>query len=309
MLSRFNYRIHAVACRILIGLGTAHVLGTLVDVFAPTFFAPDSPRVLAQMRATLVELGAWVGAERLSVWNMHLGCSFSTGFGLALIGAVQLLVRRANPILLASTPIVPLATVITIAWAVIAASWWFWVPLLGITLAALGFAWTWYALRGVAPPAPAPAADMRLLWLGALAMGMAGALHGLGTIPDIFVDGVFAPVSPAVRRAMTGSDVMLPSLFEASTPIWSAYLGYHLSHGLGVAGFALTPWLMARDLPCVIAHDRDLQALYATLSLLWFAVALAFWFYAPMLVSGMAATCHLALMVRQRRTLPISGQT
>src|SRR5438034_6870195 len=100
MLSRFTYRIHAVACWILIGLGTAHGLGTLVDVFAPTFFAPRDPQVLAQMRATPAALGTWVAAERLTVWNNHLGCSFSTGFGLAFIGAVQVLLRRANPLLL-----------------------------------------------------------------------------------------------------------------------------------------------------------------------------------------------------------------
>ena len=40
MLSRGNSRIHALACWVLIGRGVAHGLGTLVDVFAPTFFVP-----------------------------------------------------------------------------------------------------------------------------------------------------------------------------------------------------------------------------------------------------------------------------
>jgi hypothetical protein len=256
------------------------------------------------MRATPVALGTWVGGERLTVWNNHLGTSFSTGFGLAFIGAVQLLLRRSNPLLLAATPIVPLATVMTFAWAVIAATCWFWVPFLGIALAALGFAWTWYALRGVAPPAPMPAADVRLLWLGVLAMGVAGALHGLGTFPDIFMDGVFSPASPDVRRAMEGSDLLLPAVFGVATPTWGAYLGFNLSHGLGVTGFALTAGLLARDLPGVVARDRALQALFAAASLLWFAVALAFWFYAPMLVTGIAATCHLVFLLRRPRALP-----
>ena len=47
MLSSSTYRIHGLACWILIGLGTAHALGTLVDAFAPTFFAPSDLQVVA----------------------------------------------------------------------------------------------------------------------------------------------------------------------------------------------------------------------------------------------------------------------
>src|SRR5215475_13082938 len=54
MLTRSTCRIHGLACWILIGLGTAHALGTLVDIFVPTFFAPRHPQTLADMRATTV---------------------------------------------------------------------------------------------------------------------------------------------------------------------------------------------------------------------------------------------------------------
>jgi hypothetical protein len=237
------------------------------------------------------------------VWHNHLGCNFSHGLGLAFLGAVQLLLRRSNALLLAATPVVPLATVMTVAWAVLAATCWFWVPFVALALAALGFARTWYALCGIAALAPAPAADVRLLSLGVLAMGVAGTFHGLGTFPDFFVDGFFSPASPGVRRAMAGSNLLLPGLFGATTPAWDAYLGFNLSHGLGVAGFALTAWLLARDLPGVLARDRALRALFAAASLFWFAVAITCWFYAPMAVAGMAATCHLAFLWRRPHTL------
>src|SRR5205807_4309804 len=113
--SRSISRTHGLACWILIGLGTGHGLGTLVDVFAPTFFAPRDPQVLADMRATPVALGTWVFAEHLTVWNNHLGCNFSHALGLTFLGAVQLLLRRSNPLRLAATPLVPLATVMTVA--------------------------------------------------------------------------------------------------------------------------------------------------------------------------------------------------
>jgi hypothetical protein len=307
MLSRNVQRIHALACWTLIALGLAKALLALVDVFAPTFFAPRDPQVLADMRATRVAVGAWLGAEGMTVWSGHLGWNFSTALGLVFVGAVQLLLRRSNPLLLAATPIVPLATVLSLACAVIAATCWFWVPLLGFALATIGFAVTWYALRRVEAPARPPAADVRLLWLGALLMGFAGAVHGLATLPDIFADGALSPASPGVRRAMEETDLMLPAMFGASTSTWRAYLGFNLSHGLCVSCFALAAWLLARDLPGIVARDRALQALFVTASTLWFAVSLAFWFYGPVVWTAIAAACHLALLFRRPRILPSPG--
>jgi hypothetical protein len=304
MLSHSVYRIHGLACWILIGLGAARGLGTLVDVFVPTFFAPSDPQVLAEMRATPVAIGTYLGGDRMTTWLGHLGWSFSTALGMAFIGTVQLLLRRSNPLLLAATPIVPLATVMSLAWAVIAATCWFWVPLLGFVLGTLGFAWTWYALRGAQAPGRGPAADVRLLWIGALAPGIAGAVHGLGVVTDLFTDGLFTPAAPDLRRAMEQTEFLLPAMFGTSTSTWQAYLGMNLAHPLTVVGFALTAWLLARDLPGVVAGDRALKAVFAAASLVFFVLALAFWFYAPLVCTVIAVACHLAFLWRQPRVLP-----
>jgi hypothetical protein len=98
--------------------GSLRTFAAPVDVFVPTFFAPSDPQVLANMRAmraTPVTLGTWVGGDRNTTWPWHLGLSFSTALGLIFIGAVQLVLRRSNPLLLAATPIVPLATVMSLA--------------------------------------------------------------------------------------------------------------------------------------------------------------------------------------------------
>src|SRR4051794_29123230 len=115
MLPRHISRIHGLACWLLIGLGTAHAAGTLVDLFAPTFFAPRDPQVVADMRATPVALGTWLGGESMTVWRGHLGWNFNIGLGFVFLGTVQLLLRRSNPLLLAATPLVPLATLIALA--------------------------------------------------------------------------------------------------------------------------------------------------------------------------------------------------
>src|SRR5262249_54832428 len=99
---------------------------------------------------------------------------------------------------------------------------------------------------------------------------------------------------------MEESELMLPAMFGASRSTWRAYLGFNLSHGLGVTGFALTAWLLARDLPGVIARDRALLALFAAASTLWFAVALAFWFYAPAVCTAIAAACHIGMFWRRQ---------
>src|SRR5262245_19184170 len=191
MLPPAIYRIHSVACWILIGLGLGHGLATMVDVFAPTFFTPRDPEVLDQMRAAPVSIGAWLGVPEMTVWRGHLGWNFSVALAFIFLGAVQLLLRRSNRLLPAATPIVPLATVTSLGWTVIAATCWFWLPALGFAVATLGLAVTWKSLRRAERPARVPGGNMRLLWLGALGMGIAGALHGLGTIPDIFTEGFF----------------------------------------------------------------------------------------------------------------------
>src|SRR5207302_1725345 len=118
---------------------------------------------------------------------------------------------------------------------------------------------------------------VRLLWISALAVGIAGALHGLGTLADIFTDGPFSPAAPEVRRAMERTDLLMPAMFGSSLSTWRAHLGYHLAHAVTAIAFALTLGLLARDLPGVVARDRALQVLFAAVAALFFLFSLAFW--------------------------------
>src|SRR5437879_5623673 len=93
------------------------------------------------------------------------------------------------------------------------------------------------------------------------------------------------------------------AVLAATCWFWVPFLGLPLA----APGFALTAWLLARDLPGVLGRDRALQALFAGASLLWFAVALTFWFSAPKAVTGMAALSHLMFLWRRQRALPRSA--
>jgi len=245
-----------------------------------------------------VTIGTWFGAEGMTTWRGHLGWNFSTALGMIFIGVVQLLLRRTNPLLLASPAILPLATAMSLGWPIIAATCWFWAPLLGFVLATLGFAWTWYALSGVKVPGRQPDAEVRLLWIGALPVGIAGALHGLAALTDIFMDGALTPSLAEVRRAMEQTDLRLPAMAGASRSAWDAYLGMNLAHALTAIGFALTAGLLCRDLSGIVVRDRALQAIFAAVSIVLFVLALAFWFYAPVVCTALAMICHLAFLTR-----------
>src|SRR5262245_53125914 len=73
MLSPTTYRIHSLACWLLIGMGITHASGTLVDLFHPTFFGPTDAQVQADLRTTPVALGTWLRAEGMTVWSGNLG--------------------------------------------------------------------------------------------------------------------------------------------------------------------------------------------------------------------------------------------
>src|SRR5690242_6218894 len=97
MLPVWARRAHAIGAGTLLVLGLAHALGTVADVWAPTFFVPRDPAVLEAMRVTTVALGAKLGAPGLTVWGLHAGCSVSMAMGFGFMGALQLLLRRRDP--------------------------------------------------------------------------------------------------------------------------------------------------------------------------------------------------------------------
>src|SRR5262249_54339433 len=132
---------------------------------------------------------------------------------------------------------------------------------------------------------------------------------GLGIVTDLFADGLFTPAAPELRRAMEQTGIALPAMCGAARSTWDAYLGMNLGHALTVVGFALTAWLLARDLPGVVAGDRALRAVFAAVSTALLVLALAFWFYAPAACAALAAVCHLALLCRRPPPVPTLMRT
>jgi hypothetical protein len=286
-------RAQVVASWILIVLGLAHGLAAVVDAFAPTFLAPSDPALLAALRATPVTLGELLGGGRMTVWRGHVGWNISHGLGLTLVGVLPLRLRALGSAAL--RPVLAFAAAASLGWTVLAVTCWFWIPAVAIALATLGFMLAWRGLpERVTPRARGP---RRLLALGILPMGVAGALHGVAVLPDLFGRGLFAPWDPAVRPMMEHSGLVLAAAFGSSTTFWRAYVGFNFSHALAVTAFAVLGWICARD--PIAGRDRTVGILFALAACAWCATAAAFWFYAPIAVALIAATTSVVAAARR----------
>ncbi len=122
--------------------------------------------------------------------------------------------------------------------------------------------------------------------LAAWPLIFAGFGHALLVLPDIVVHGLFSPPDERVRQAMETSSIVFLDLFRGSGSIWKAYVGFNVSHGVGIGFFALVNLLIARSEPELYLRLPALLRLDAAVCAILFASSLAFWFYAPAILTG-----------------------
>jgi hypothetical protein len=132
--------------------------------------------------------------------------------------------------------------------------------------------------------------DARPLIIGGLLFAAMGVVHGLLTALDVRRPTQFTPRDDAVRIAMRSTTIRF---FRARTSVWDAWLGFNLSHSLGLFVFgAATVWLglnLERVQP-----SPGLLAMPAVVGLCYVFLAVRFWFYLPALGAAVATACFLA---------------
>jgi hypothetical protein len=287
-------RAHALACFTLIALGTAHGLGTLYDaVVSPTFFRPVDAGALDLMQRSPLRLGDLLGGKHMTAWRGHVGWNLSISLVFVTLGALRLRLARREPSALASRALWTVHVAACAGFAAIAALAWFWAPFAGFLLATASLMTALPRGEAVAPPPAGPSPRARWLVAGAVVLGLAGASHGLLAIADVFGPAMFSPVDPRTRAAMEASELALPAMLGSSRATWTAYLGFHFAHGLGVTAVATSAIVLARRHPDAIARDRGVSVLFAVSSLTWLAIAIACWFWAVWAVTAIASVCHL----------------
>src|SRR5687767_13326030 len=113
-----------------------------------------------------------------------------------------------------------------------------------------------------------------LLTIGGIIFILLGTVHGVLTLRDISKPRAFTPTDDAVRIAMQGARLALNSRIN----LWQAWLGFNLSHSLGLALFGSVLLLVAwRHFPA-FADSPLWQAAAAIVAGTYLVLSMRFWF-------------------------------
>ena len=124
---------------------------------------------------------------------------------------------------------------------------------------------------------------------------LAGGLHVLYTLVDLVRPTYFAPVQRSVQPAMEGTRMRFGG--RSAPTMWHAWLGFNISHGLGVFAFGLVCLLIAVHDFALVGQVPALRALTIALPAAYLVVALRFWFWQPALIVATSTACFLVSAV------------
>lgn len=125
------------------------------------------------------------------------------------------------------------------------------------------------------------------LMLAAGLLLLLGAGHGVLSLIDTVRPRFFTPPAE-VRQAMQGVRTRLQRRQVASpqSNLWRAWLGFNLSHSLGMLVFGAALAALAREHFSLFAHSLALQGAAVAIAASYLAISSRFWFWVP--TSGFA---------------------
>lgn len=129
----------------------------------------------------------------------------------------------------------------------------------------------------------------------------AGAAHVLLTLSDVRRPRFFTPVDDRVRPAVDRTTIRFRELFPlgdtARPSMWSAWLGFNLSHGVGLIAFGGLCLLLALSDFDLVTETDGVMPLSVIVSATYVALAIRFWFWGPLLVVSASTACFLAAWI------------
>ena len=135
-----------------------------------------------------------------------------------------------------------------------------------------------------------------LILLAASIFLFLGGLHGLVTLRDLQRPRAFTPNDPALREAMQRSGIR----FHPRINLWKAWLGFNLTHSLGIVLFGAAFFYVGLFAPQAFAASPLLQAVAVVTSALYLAISLGFFFSTPAIGAAVGLLCFLAAAVCAR---------
>ena len=124
---------------------------------------------------------------------------------------------------------------------------------------------------------------------GTIPLIAAGGLHAVYTVVDTVRPTYFTPIDRSVRSAVDGTGIRLVGKEKPS--MWRVWLGINVSHGLGVMTVGLLCLLIAVHDFRLVSEIGALRPLTIAFSAAYLVLALRFWFWGPVLITGSALVC------------------
>lgn len=124
---------------------------------------------------------------------------------------------------------------------------------------------------------------------------VAGALHVLVTLVDTRRPTYFAPKDASLRPALEATPMRFGG--KAAPSMWRAWLGFNISHGLGVFTVGLLFLLLATYDFNLVERIDAIRPLAVAFSAAYLVLSLRFWFYGPVILTGVATTCFTVAYV------------
>ena len=128
-----------------------------------------------------------------------------------------------------------------------------------------------------------------LFILGTVPFILLGAIHILYSVRDTWSPKKLSPYDDSVRVSMQRSTLAL----TRQTTMWRAWLGFNISHGIGVLFFGLIYLTLAISDFALITRITLLQYFALTVSVSYLVLSVKFWFHIPTIGSGIGAACFL----------------
>lgn len=134
--------------------------------------------------------------------------------------------------------------------------------------------------------------DLIFFKIGVWILIFLGGVHFLGTFVDLFRPFLFSPKDPKFKNQMKKHTALITN----QTDFWKSWLGFNLSHGLGILTVGILLLYLANG-PGVLESLKWIRPLAAFFSFVLLIMALKFWFLSPAIGFGMSFTAFVLSMV------------
>jgi hypothetical protein len=128
-----------------------------------------------------------------------------------------------------------------------------------------------------------------LFILGTVPFILLGAIHILYSVRDTWSPKKLTPYDDSVRVSMQKSTLAL----TRQTTMWRAWLGFNISHGIGVLFFGLVYLTLAINDFALITKITPLPYFALAVSVSYLVLSVKYWFHIPTIGSGIGAACFL----------------